>query len=135
MTNPSPFDPAGGPPAPWQALVDPGALFAHPDEVLAAPDLTREEKRAVLASWASDAWAVESAPGLRQCPGLVGRTVPLDDVLKALCALDDDGSAAAVRAPDPGGRKGRVRWLTARRRAGWRRGGRDGGEDGGLRPE
>src|SRR5919107_1154643 len=72
----------------WQVLVEPSAAFAHPDEVVASPNLTREEKRAILASWASDAWAVESAPALRQCPGLAGCTVPLDDVLAALRALD-----------------------------------------------
>ncbi len=74
---------------PWQALVEPGAVFAHPSEVLRADDLSREQKRAILASWASDAYAVESAPALRHCPG-GGRPVPLDDVLAALRALDPE---------------------------------------------
>jgi hypothetical protein len=81
--------------APWEALVEPDRIFAHPQDVLTAPDLTREEKRAVLASWASDVWAVESAPGLRHCPGLPGCRVSLDDVLAALQTLDP------VPAPEP----------------------------------
>ena len=42
------------------------ASFHHPSEVLANPDLTVAERRAILASWASDARAVEDAPQLRQ---------------------------------------------------------------------
>lgn len=76
----------GGVPT-WQALVEPAAVFAHPSEVLEADGLSRERKRAILASWASDAWAVESAPTLRHCPG-GGRPVRLDDVLAALRSLD-----------------------------------------------
>jgi hypothetical protein len=36
--------------------------------VLKDPDLTLNEKRAILASWASDACAVEAAPALRRAP-------------------------------------------------------------------
>lgn len=50
------------------------------------PDLTLSEKRAILASWASDACAVETAPGLRTPPGQ--RPVPFDDIMDALRALD-----------------------------------------------
>ncbi len=124
MTNPGPSlqdslqsSLAGAKPA-WQVLVEPAAVFAHPSEVLAASNLTREEKRAILASWASDAWAVESAPALRQCPGLIGCTVPLDDVLAALRALDPEESAPdnarAGRRPADGRWTGRIRWLTPR---------------------
>lgn len=123
MTNPGPSLQAslqgslvGRRPA-WQVLVEPAAVFAHPSEVLAAPNLTREEKRAILASWASDAWAVESAPALRQCPGLIGCTVPLDDVLAALRALDPEEPADSPRAghrPAVGRWTGRIRWLTPR---------------------
>src|SRR5215210_66876 len=98
----------------WQVLVEPAAVFAHPDEVVSSPSLTREEKRAILASWASDAWAVESAPALRQCPGLAGCTVPLDDVLAALRALDPQPPARepGARPRARGKRAGRIRWLT-----------------------
>ena len=37
----------------------------HPDEVLTATHLTVDEKRASLASWASDARAVTDVPALR----------------------------------------------------------------------
>jgi len=116
MTNlqTSPQPPATGSRPTWQVLVEPSAVFAHPDEVVASHDLAREEKRAILASWASDAWAVESAPALRQCPGLAGRTVPLDDVLAALRALDPP-SYEPEAGRRPGGRRmGRIRWLTPR---------------------
>jgi len=42
----------------------PAQALAHPLEVVDDPDLTPNEKRAILASWASDACAVEAAPEL-----------------------------------------------------------------------
>jgi hypothetical protein len=71
----------------WDALAHPGEVFAHPREVLLHPRLTREEKREILASWASDACAVEAAPALRQAPG--GPPVLFDDVMDALRAIDE----------------------------------------------
>ena len=50
-------------------LLHPAQAFAHPRDVVADADLTVNEKRAVLASWASDACAVEAAPALRHAPG------------------------------------------------------------------
>ena len=50
------------------------------------PDLTLNEKRAILASWASDACAVEAAPDLRAGPP--GSTVRFDDIMEALWILD-----------------------------------------------
>jgi hypothetical protein len=63
--------------------------LADPDQVLRAPALSLSEKRAILASWASDAYAVESKPWLRQIPG---RTEPiaLAKILEALRRLDDE---------------------------------------------
>ena len=69
------------------ALLSPGRVFSHPAEVVRHPGLTREEKRAILASWASDACAVEAAPALRRLPG-ASEPVRVDDVLAALQALD-----------------------------------------------
>ncbi len=69
------------------ALLSPGRVFSHPAEVVRHPRLTREEKRAILASWASDACAVEAAPALRRLPG-ASEPVRVDDVLAALRALD-----------------------------------------------
>ena len=68
-------------------LLSPGRVFSHPAAVVRHPGLTREEKRAILASWASDACAVEAAPALRRLPG-ASEPVRVDDVLAALRALD-----------------------------------------------
>ena len=43
--------------------------FALPHEVIEDPSLSLAEKRAILAEWASDRWAVESRPTLRWLPG------------------------------------------------------------------
>ena len=51
------------------ALLHPGTVFDHPRDVLADAMLSRAEKRAILASWASDAAAVTSCPNLRAIPG------------------------------------------------------------------
>jgi hypothetical protein len=69
------------------ALLHPAQAFEHPVNVVNDPDLTLSEKRAILASWASDACTVEAAPALRRPPGS-GRTVEFDDVMDALRLLD-----------------------------------------------
>ena len=56
-------------------------------DVVDNPDLTLNEKRAILASWASDACAVEAAPALRRVPGSK-QLVKVDEILEALRALD-----------------------------------------------
>lgn len=61
--------------------------FTHPFEVARHPTLEPEVKRAILASWASDASAVPDQPALRQ-PAGAEVLVPVDDVLAALKALD-----------------------------------------------
>ena len=61
--------------------------FSHPQEVLAHPALGPSDKRAILASWASDACAVENLPNWRRLPE-TGALVALDDILDALRALD-----------------------------------------------
>jgi hypothetical protein len=83
-------------------LLNPAAVFDHPRYVLRDPDLTKQEKRAILSSWASDACAVESAPGLRLAPG--GKApVSFDEIVDALRSLDDDPP------PRPGGLPMRLR--------------------------
>jgi hypothetical protein len=88
------------PPAvdPFEAFVAPGDVFRHPRAVLAHPGLSRAEKRTILASWASDARAVESCPTLRCLPGCRAEPVPVDEILAALQALDG-GSPAGGAAP------------------------------------
>jgi hypothetical protein len=73
----------------WPRFSSPGAgsVFTHPDHLLNAPDLTAAEKRAVLASWISDARAVVDAPTLRQLDS--GAIVDIDELLRALKALDN----------------------------------------------
>jgi hypothetical protein len=66
-------------------LLHPARAFRHPSEVVCDPDLTLNEKRAILASWASDACAVEAAPELRATE--VGM-VRFDDIMDALRELD-----------------------------------------------
>jgi hypothetical protein len=81
-----------------QALLHPAQAFAHPSDVVHDPDLTLNEKRAILASWASDACAVEAAPALRCAPGS-GSPVRFDDVMDALRELDH--RANALSKPQP----------------------------------
>jgi hypothetical protein len=69
------------------ALLHPGTVFEHPREVVGHPDLTISEKRAILASWASDAAAIASCPALRAPQGLKA-PVKIDEILEALCELD-----------------------------------------------
>jgi len=70
-------------------VLHPTDHFDHPRDVLATAHLSEQEKRAILASWASDQFAVESIPALRHYPGSSG-AVTLSDVLAALRSLDAD---------------------------------------------
>jgi hypothetical protein len=67
-------------------LLHPSRAFGHPSQVVADPDLTLNEKRAILAAWASDACALEACPEMRELPG--GRRVRFDDIMDALRDLD-----------------------------------------------
>jgi hypothetical protein len=78
-------------------LLHPAQAFSHPAEVVNDPDLTLNEKRAILASWASDACAVESVPELRRAPIKGGRPVAFDDVMDALRALDARAAETSSR--------------------------------------
>lgn len=61
--------------------------FRHPFDIAKHPTLEPEVKRAILASWASDAAAVAGRPWLRRPePGVP--PVPFDDVMSALKSLD-----------------------------------------------
>jgi hypothetical protein len=72
-------------------LLHPAQAFRHPSHVVNDPDLTLNEKRAILASWASDACAPEAAPHLRRAPG-GKKPVPFDDVMEALRTLDKEAN-------------------------------------------
>jgi hypothetical protein len=71
----------------FNALIHPGTVFEHPRDVLADLSLSVSEKRAILASWASDASAIASCPSLRAPAGLKA-PVTVDAILEALCELD-----------------------------------------------
>ncbi|WP_312017565.1 hypothetical protein [Bradyrhizobium japonicum] len=90
------------------ALLHPGTVFSHPREVVADPNLSLAEKRAILASWASDASAIASCPALRSPDGLKA-LVHIDEIMEALRALDGNGP----RNP-PGGKPMRLRWAERR---------------------
>ena len=76
-------------------LLHPAKAFGHPSEVVNDADLTLNEKRAILASWASDACAVEAAPELRSPP--CGSTVRFDDIMEALRTLDKQANGDHYR--------------------------------------
>ena len=63
------------------------AIYVHPEDVAGDPELTLAEKRAILASWISDARAVENAPALRRLES--GAVVEVDAILHALGLLDE----------------------------------------------
>lgn len=84
------------------ALLHPGTIFNHPREVLTHPSLSISEKRAILASWASDASAIASCPALRAPTGL-NAPVTIDEILDALCELDGGPGNP------PGGKPNRLR--------------------------
>jgi hypothetical protein len=84
------------------AILHPGTVYQHPSDVVSDPNLSLSEKRAILASWASDASAIASCPSLRAPEGLKA-PVTIDEILEALCALDE-----SPRDP-PGGKPMRMR--------------------------
>jgi hypothetical protein len=94
----------------FDALLHLGTYYAHPRDVVADPGLSLAEKRAILASWASDASAIASCPALRAPDGLKA-PVHIDEILEALSALDGGNP----RHP-PGGKPMRLR-STERRAA------------------
>jgi hypothetical protein len=98
-----------------EALLHPAGAFAHPMAVVNDPDLTLNEKRALLASWASDACAVEAAPELRHPPG--GRVIRFEEIMDALRTLD--AQAATSAKPQPHYRRvldNRIPGVSGRRR-------------------
>ena len=86
----------------FDAILHPGSVYGHPRDVVADTMLSTGEKRAILASWASDAAAVASNPAFRELPGS-NRIVTVDEVLEALSALDHGPKGS------PGGKPARLR--------------------------
>jgi hypothetical protein len=94
------------------ALLHPAKAFAHPRAVVADGNLSLDEKRAILASWASDACAVEAAPALRRAPGSPN-VVTVDEILEALRGLDLCSRDAKQGRAGPGSAERRRSWITA----------------------
>jgi hypothetical protein len=86
----------------FEALLHPGKVFDRPRDVVAHPFLSIAEKRAILASWASDASAIASCPALRSPPGMRA-PITIDEILEALRELDD------TPCNPPGGKPSRLR--------------------------
>ena len=63
--------------------------YDSPADVVRDRTLSSSEKRVILSSWASDMYAVESSPGLREIPGIAHR-IALRDIMAALRELDDE---------------------------------------------
>ena len=95
-------------------LLHPAQAFERPSDVVNDPDLTLNEKRAILASWASDACAVEAAPAL--CAAPRGEPVHFDEIMDALRTLDREAGLADDSR----------RYRRAVRRRPWSSGGRTG---------
>jgi hypothetical protein len=68
-------------------LLKPSTAYRSPDDVVNDRALTLAEKKAILASWASDACAVESRPAFRQ-PAELSHPISFDDIMAALQEVD-----------------------------------------------
>jgi len=87
------------------ALLRPAGAFAYPRQVVQDPDLTLNEKRAILASWASDASTKDGVTAMLP--------VGFDDIMDALRELDEQAAhdnrprphyRRVLRRPRAGGR-------------------------------
>ncbi|RDJ02968.1 hypothetical protein [Rhizobium grahamii] len=76
-----------------ERVLDRQQYYDHPRDVLDTA-LDSSEKRAILASWASDLFAIDSRPELRRPPG-VREPIRCQDILDALKALDGCKAPAA----------------------------------------
>lgn len=79
-------------------------VFAHPGEVLSDQELGLADKRSLLASWVSDAFAVENFPSLRQLTS--GAVVRVGDIMDALKSLDEPRHEAAFTISQSFARRG-----------------------------
>lgn len=64
-----------------------GIQIERPLDVVKATSLSADDKRTILASWASDFYAVDSKPAFRHLPG-TPEPVSIDEVQRALRELD-----------------------------------------------
>ena len=74
---------------------------SDPFAVVVDPDMSLEDKRAMLADWASDARTVRDHPAFRQLDN--GAVLDIDSILSALKSLDDaqtHQSVFRIKSPD-----------------------------------
>ncbi|MGQ8630227.1 hypothetical protein ACUTJJ_01935 [Agrobacterium sp. DKPNP3] len=64
-----------------------GMQIERPLDVVKATGLTVDDKRTILAAWASDYYALDSTPAFRRIPG-TPKPVSIDELQAALRALD-----------------------------------------------
>ncbi|MVA27293.1 hypothetical protein V6582_00270 (plasmid) [Agrobacterium vitis] len=64
-----------------------GMRLQRPIDVVRAPIFSVDDKREILAAWASDFYAVDSNPALRYLPG-TPEPISIDEVQSALKELD-----------------------------------------------
>ncbi len=81
-----------------KAAVRPLWRFRYPHEVVTDISLSVEDRRAILAAWASDIHAVESFPALRHLPGTPA-PVTYSSIMDARVLLD---RLAGFDDDDPG---------------------------------
>lgn len=64
-----------------------GVQIERPVDVLKAAALSADDKRAILAAWASDFYAIDSKPAFRHLPGTPA-PVSIDEIQAAFRELD-----------------------------------------------
>lgn len=64
-----------------------GMQIERPLDVVKATGLTVDDKRTILAAWASDYYALDSTPAFRHIPG-TPKPVSIDELQAALRELD-----------------------------------------------
>ncbi|WP_223565133.1 hypothetical protein [Agrobacterium tumefaciens] len=64
-----------------------GMQIERPRDVVKAAGLTVDDKRTILAGWASDYYALDSTPAFRHIPG-TPKPVSIDELQAALRELD-----------------------------------------------
>lgn len=69
-----------------KAMLDPTAVFGHPRDVLAHPELSRVQKIEILRRWAYDAKELEVAEEENMAPSGASQDI-LDEILAALNEL------------------------------------------------
>jgi hypothetical protein len=81
-----------------KSLDSPFWSFTYPDQVVSDPSMDVDEKRAILAAWASDVHAVKFHPQLRYLPG-TPFPVPRSSIEDAMIELEQSGPDESGPAP------------------------------------